>query len=184
MGQWITSKHRKFFIPERQKILKKINKDFGKFNCQTCVVAYEAAMRGIDIQVEENKWNSPIINLLAKRPEIAYQDKKTGLHPKPLDKKVNNKKEAMDFLKENIISNGRYELACKLILSDKLSHILCIEKTKDGFRMIDPQKGTMSNTQKEIEQYLNLIDFSKSLTLLRVDNMNFTPQFLDFIKSE
>ena len=149
-----------------------------------CVVAYEACMRGIDISVDENDWSSPIVSLLAKRPEIAYIDKQTGTHPKPLTRKIADASEALEFLKSNIKSGGRYEFVSKLCIQDGFSHILCIEKIKEGFRIIEPQNGTMSKTQVEVIQYLNLIDYSYPLTLLRVDNVDFTPQFLDFIRSK
>ena len=97
IGRWITAKHRHIFIAERQKVLDKINKQFGHFNCQTCVVAYEACMRGYDISVNENKWDNHIINLLAKRPEIAYQDPKTGLNPKPIKEKLQDYEQGFKF---------------------------------------------------------------------------------------
>lgn len=81
-----------------------------RVNCQTCVVAFEARLRGYDVTAK------PMITKeqreLARNSAIAWIDPLTGSAPKEIRAEgINNAKACKTWLEENVQAGARYTLA-------------------------------------------------------------------------
>lgn len=76
-------------------------------NCQTCVVAFEARMRGYDVRALPANRN-PYIRDLARDTTLAWIDPVTGEKPIKTHKKKGAKN--IDFLRSQTKDGGRYDL--------------------------------------------------------------------------
>ena len=153
-----------------------------KENCQTCVVAYEARLRGYDVEANPMKHGS-MSYAVSLNTRLPWIDPETGKNPEYIfDKKANNPKLFKEFLEKTIEPNQRYTMSFARKYKD--AHIISADRTEKGkLRLYDPQNGK-SYTGLSLSMYLKGIDYyhresdglNKAFTspqLLRVDNMNF-----------
>ena len=153
-----------------------------KENCQTCVVAYEARLRGYDVEANPMKYGS-MADRVSLNTSLPWIDPKTGKNPEYIfDETANNPELFKGFLEKTIKSNQRYTL--QFIWKKGGGHIISADRTEKGkIRLYDPQNGK-SYTGLFLSRYLKKIDYSHidsyglnyectSPQLLRVDNMNF-----------
>ena len=140
-------------------------------NCQTCVVALEARMRGFDVRALPNNRN-PYIRDLSHRTNLAYVDA-NGKNPSYITPKRGERK--MSFIERAVGDNGRYTLEFRHKYGYGDGHIVSVFKEKGSIKIYDPQSGEIIKNPKD---YLS----SKSnLKLLRVDNVDFDPTYVDYI---
>ena len=158
-------------------------------NCQSCVVCYEARLRGYDAETLANTPGSTL-ELLSRDTSLAWIDPQTGNHPQYIfDASIENANEYYDFMSATIEVGQRYTFQYVHKFSTVSGHIISVERTESGaLRMYDPQIGESFVGEKEIKEYLNskvgfgnLSHYENGSTyivrrvpqLMRVDNMDF-----------
>lgn len=151
------------------------NKLFGyKTNCQTCVVAFEARMRGYDVRALPNNRNGYIRDL-SYDTNLAYTDKDGNLpsyiHPSPREKKS-------AFLERCVQDGKRYTVEWTW-KNGHSGHIISVTRENGKLKFYDPQNGKIM----DFNQFQsNCLSRSKgNLKLLRVDNLEFNPEYANHI---
>lgn len=142
-------------------------------NCQTCVVVFEARLRGFDVEALPNNRNGYIRDL-SYDTTLAWIDPQTGTKPMQISKPHGVTKER--FLKGHVIEGRRYTLQFTHGRG-RNGHIVCIERIGGDLRIYDPQNGR-TYTKGEIRSYLSE---KSDLRLTRVDNCAINPHYADFI---
>lgn len=138
-------------------------------NCQTCVVAFEARQRGYDVRALPNNRN-PYIKDLAYRTNLAYLDA-NGNNPSYKTPKKGERK--IDFIGKTV-KDGRYTLEFSHGKGSS-GHIVSLQRINGEVVMYDPQTG---DKIVDIKGYLSQ---KTSLKILRVDNCDFDPQYVNYI---
>lgn len=160
-------------------------------NCQSCVVAYEARLRGYDVQAKGNH-NNPAAKHLSHYTHDAWIDPATGKPPDKLRNDpltVHTVKQTKKWLEDTIQPGERYTFSHGWKGRSRTGHIISADKDTSGaLRLYDPQVG---KTYKgaDIDGYLKRISTTSSvygmkisrLALTRVDNMRINPQYADGI---
>lgn len=164
-----------------------------RINCQSCVVAYEARLRGYDVEATGRNKKNPIQEKLSTNCESAWIDPATGKSPKPLtnDPKIRTAKQATKWLEENVEAGGRYTFAHGWKgTNGRNGHIVSVFRDKSGsLTIFDPQDGK-TYAGSDFDGYIGRIRSTWSsqqynprkrsgwesvthgrLELLRVDNM-------------
>lgn len=166
---------------------KNANPFYGKapeygINCQSCVVAFEARLRGFDVSAKPNYAiaNSTAMKL-AKNQNLAWKHNITGLKPIP---KVSNKQGAdlYNWLGKNIKDNQRFTFSYQYLnkFNEMKGHIICLDKTAKGkLRFYDPQTGN-TFIGGEVRRYIKKRNIFKS-NILRVDNCTFNTDIVEDI---
>lgn len=162
-------------------------------NCQSCVVAYEARLRGYDVTAKTKNGN-PDADYLASHTNEAWIDPATGKPPHLLHsdaKTVNTPKRGLDWLENNVKAGERYNFgfAWKDQGKKNVGHIITVDRDSKGkLRLYDPQNGKTYSGQ-DLKDYLSRIKWVKQshgfkfgfADLLRIDNMRINPQYADGI---
>ena len=175
---------------------EKPNPNFNKgggyrINCQTCVVAFEARLRGYDVSARSNTKGS-MLEELSYQTNKAWTDPETGMHPEYIvDRYSVTPGRYVRFLELTAQHNERYtlEFCWRERASDGSirGHIISMDRDESGnLRLYDPQ---ISRTYQgaEIENYLRDFDYSDSNDgrllprILRIDNLDFNPEIVDNI---
>lgn len=138
-------------------------------NCQTCVVALEARMRGFNVRALPNNRN-PYIKDLSHRTNLAYVDA-NGNNPEYKRPKTGERK--LSFI-ERTVQDGRYTLEFDNVHGGD-GHIISVFRENGSLTMYDPQNGRIIKNHKD---YLR--DCSR-LRILRVDNVEFDKNYVDYI---
>ena len=160
-------------------------------NCQTCVVALEARMRGYDVQAEGKTYVEQI--KLSLVPSLAWIDPKTGkgptlLFPETLDRMTSKKYAA--FLEQTVKEGERYNFNFKW-KNRHSAHIVSVFRKNGKLCIYDPQTNKMiggdpSNLNVKIPydniaKYLDNISLNFNATftprLYRVDNLSFNMDY-------
>lgn len=158
-------------------------------NCQSCVVAYEARLRGYDVQTKANTRGSKL-DELSRDTRLAWIDPATGKKPDWItDAKVTTAKRCKTWMEETIQPGERYTFQHGWKGRSRTGHIISADKDSNGnLRLYDPQNGkTMQGA--DIDQYLSRAKFTTTVygtkipraRLIRVDNMQFNPDMADGI---
>lgn len=115
-----------------------------RVNCQSCVVAYEARLRGYDVEAVGRTKKNQVQEKLATNAESAWIDPSTGKAPTVLhnDPKINTAKQATKWLDQNVEEGGRYEFSHGWKgTSGYNGHIVTVSKQGGSLRIFDPQNG-------------------------------------------
>ena len=136
-------------------------------NCQTCVVVFEARQRGYDVRTLPNNRN-PYIKDLSYWTNLAYIDE-NGNHPQYI---VPNKRENKTKFLDRVIEDGRYTLQ---FVKGGNGHIVSIQRINGVLTIYDPQSG------RKIANIGEYLRERKNLKILRVDNVEFDPQYVNYI---
>lgn len=166
-------------------------------NCQSCVVAFEARIRGYDVQALPN-YKNDTARALSRQTNLAWTDIKTGKPPDYIfdDKTTYNSKTYKSYLNKVIEKGRRYTIEFDLKgRGVRNGHIICIDRTESGtLRMYDPQNGKQyidrdiaegNRTRNSFNSYLGMMTFKSSTyglkynnppRILRIDNMRFNEQ--------
>lgn len=165
--------------------------DYGyRINCQSCVVAFEARLRGYDVQTKANTRGSKL-DELSRATNKAWIDPKTGTHPEYIrDESVTTPKKCRDWLENTIESGKRYTFQNSWKGRGRSGHIISADRDADGnLRLYDPQNGKVMKGD-DINAYLSRCKYTTSFyghkvstapRVLRVDNMQLNPEFTDSI---
>lgn len=158
-------------------------------NCQSCVVAFEARLRGYDVEASKV---TKLTDTLSWGVKNAWINPETGdvpndIVPQDFDRfkgKPYNPKKYIDFLNAEIEEGNRYNMSFTWKSSrSRKGHVVSIFKDKEGIKIYDPQSGKI---EKDLTTYFKEVKFiSNSLgiksneipRLYRVDNLSFNPEF-------
>lgn len=158
----------------------KQSKEFGgKYygyatNCQTCVVAFEARMRGYDVRALPNNRN-PYIKDLSHQTNLAFRD----LHGNsPSYISMGKGKSEFSFVQDTV-GEGRYTLQfIEKWCGEQDGHIISAFRVKGQLMLYDPQNGRRISGEKQIKRYLR---GKTELKMMRVDNMSFNEDYSNYI---
>lgn len=173
-----------------------INSDKSGYgmNCQSCVVAFEARLRGYDIEVMPYSKHS-VMKELAEHPEKAWIDPKTGANPLPQTLfGYNTPKRVMKYLEDNVKEGERYTLRYDTRESGGYcGHIVWMDRTESGMRIYDPQSGTIYEDRDYRDFIRTHIQYKSTsygmkiehpIDVLRVDDLEFNTEIVDQIVTE
>lgn len=160
-------------------------------NCQSCVVAYEARLRGYDVQTKSYN-NNPAAQHLARATADAWIDPATGKTATMLrndPSTVRTVKQTRQWMEDTIQTGERYTFRHGWKGRSRTGHIISADKDSSGaLRLYDPQTGK-TYTGSDVDGYLKNIKTTTTvygtklgrLGLTRVDNMRINPQYADGI---
>lgn len=169
----------------------KVNPRYGQpgfsMNCQTCVVAFEARLRGYDVTAKAYD-KSTSMKDLAQDTNLAWIDPATGKPPIPFNSPNDlAPKKFLKFLEDNIEQDARYTLRFANTPSGD-GHIVCLDRNEKGdLRIYDPQIGKVY-LDREMRNYIRKFTFRSTYQglkttyppdILRVDNLDLNKAFLD-----
>ena len=157
-------------------------------NCQTCVVAFEARLRGYDVEATQNTSGSAN-ETLSRKTNLVWIDPATGDHPEYIrNQQATTPKKCLAWLDATIQQGQRYTIQYHNKGSRHGGHIVNIDRNESGqLRIKDNQRGQMERSEwigeKSILGYLTKnVKYQISIygtkyatppSLLRVDNMEF-----------
>lgn len=165
-------------------------------NCQTCVVAYEARLRGFDVQAKPNDRTGKTAEL-SRNTNDAWIDPATGKAVEPFKYSKNQgaeipttAKQCRKWLNDQVEDGARYTFSFGWKGRGNTGHIISVDKDSRGhLRMYDPQNGKTLNS-KEVDTLLGRIRYTRTIAgikyktspnLLRVDDKQFNPKYIDNI---
>lgn len=163
-------------------------------NCQSCVVCYEARLRGYNVETLANTAGSKL-EALSHVTEAAWIDSATGKTPVKMSAPagMTTPKKYIGWLDKTIESDKRYtfEVFWKGYRNKIVGHIVHIGKDEKGKLFIyDPQTGK-KHDEKGITEILSraslrnrkIRGYTYDVTpkVLRVDNLSFNPKFMNDI---
>lgn len=160
-------------------------------NCQSCVVCYEARLRGYNVSTKPNTRGSKL-DKLSRQTYAAWLDPETGEYPKKIlpEKPVRNYKQYYEFLKEKLKEGERYNIGFMWKGRSRSGHIVTMYREKGDIILYDPQTGKKYKNEQMADEYLSrmkvagstyVISISSVPQLYRVDNMAFNPEYVDDI---
>lgn len=152
-------------------------------NCQSCVAAFEARLRGFRVMAKSYDDTSVVFKRLARNPARAFIDPFTRTHPEWLKAPdFNDWKDGLNYVKKTVKRNQRYIMTFKW--KDGDGHVISVIKPNKGSLFFyDPQDGNIY--EREDFRYLfEHIDFSKEYfqpKLLRVDHLHLDENILKYV---
>lgn len=165
-------------------------------NCQTCVVAYEARLRGYDVQAKPYAKGTDM-EKLARNTNAAWVNPMSGKQVSQYsysqhqdDGLPTTAKQCRKWLNENVQPGARYTFSHGWKGRGSSGHIISIDKDSSGhLRLYDPQSGK-TMTGKDVDTYLSRVRYTRTIygtkyktapNLLRVDNLQFNPRYINNI---
>jgi len=159
-------------------------------NCQSCVVAFEARLRGYNVQALPYKKGSKFEEL-SRHTNLAWIDPATGKHPEYMyDDTATTAKKFLSFLENNIKSKQRYTLEFSWKGRNSSGHIVSLDRDTSGkLRIYDPQSG-VTYTGGNVAKYLGQIKYTMTVyghkmparpKVLRVDDKQFNMDIVNEI---
>lgn len=175
---------------------KNVNPNFFKSNdpgyrtnCQSCVVTYEARLRGYDVTTKPKNKNG-LAQVLALGTHRAWLDPKTGEEISPPPRlEVKNAKALKQVVIDTVQKGERYNMSFRW-KNRNSGHIVTFEKDAMGMIfMYDPQSGQRFSADG-FEAYFKQFQYQKQWNgqmnnvaprLYRIDNLVINPVFADAI---
>lgn len=158
---------------------KNANPNYGKgleysLNCQSCVIAFEARLRGYNVCAKPNYKlpNSTAVNL-ARNQSLAWKHNVTGFRPS-FKISIEQGASLYNWLQKEVKKGQRFTFGYRYLgkNGNQLGHIVCIDRTvKNQLRMYDPQVGK-TYISGDIRRFIQSRGIIKS-KLLRIDNCTF-----------
>lgn len=153
-----------------------------KKNCQSCVVSFEARLRGYDVKTLP-KTKGSVLDALSRRTNLAWIDPSTNDNPKYISNKdALTPTKFYKFVEQTIEKDKRYTLQFVWAGRGSGGHILSIDRDESGaLRLYDPQVNR-SYMGDYIKQYFKLFKYTETFygvksevapKILRIDNMEF-----------
>lgn len=153
-------------------------------NCQTCVVSYEARLRGFDVKARPNLKSNSATQRLMHNTNNAFYNPKTGDYVEYIfDNSANTPLKFYKYLDDTLKSDSRYTIQFTWKGSKYSGHILTINKDTNGIiSMYDPQVNRTTVGKESLIEYFKRIKYAKradaTITdypmncpkLMRVDN--------------
>lgn len=143
-------------------------------NCQTCVVAHEARMRGYDVEAKARSSSNGYQVALAYDTASGYIDPVTNQKPKLTP--ISSRQTAYNEMDAIMQQGERYELEFRHASG---GHIITVSKTDTGeLQLYDPQTNKKASGRTEIASYFDE-RMARDISVLRVDNLDFNQKVLD-----
>ena len=152
-------------------------------NCQTCVVVFEARLRGFDIEAKPFIEDSNFLKL-AEQTNLAWLDS-NGNHPEYIYNLDANTTDAMyDFISDTVKPGERYTLQGIWKGPCEWGHIMSVFREETGNLVFyDPQVNLTYNERGIKENVLSMMQKGSTeddtIKLLRIDNLSFDKQIVD-----
>ena len=173
------------------KVNPQFNESEGyKNNCQTCVVAYEARLRGYDVNALPFKKGS-MLDRLSRHTNLAWIDPATGENPEYIkDDKATTPKKFLAFLEKVVQSGSRYTLQFAWKGRRRIGHIVSLDRDDNNvLRLYDPQNG-VTYSYEQLKRYLTRLKYTTTLygeklalvpKLLKIDELQFDTEVVNEI---
>lgn len=157
-------------------------------NCQTCVVAFEARLRGYNVKAKPYTPGS-VLEELSRKTYLAWINPRTG---KPTAQapaawgQGGNRKTTV-FLKEKLKPGERYVMQFSWKGREADAHIVNLDLNDDGrLRIKDNQRSADEQSEwigdAAVNKYLREVNCRKdSLIVYRIDNLEFNREVVDEI---
>lgn len=150
-------------------------------NCQSCVVAYEARLRGYNVEAKGKNGYNQIQNSLSRDGSIAWKDPATGQQATRLinDPKIRTSKQIHKWVDENVKEGERYTFGHGWKgTKGYTGHVISATKQNGELKLFDPQDGK-NYTGNAVAEYMSNVKGTCNLggttvgrlRLTRVDNM-------------
>lgn len=159
-------------------------------NCQTCVVAFEARLRGYDVAARANTKGSTL-ERLSHYTALAWIDPKTGRHPSYIrEPRIKTPKGFLSLINRTVEQGNRYTLEFGWKGYRSAGHIVNLDRNEKGqIRIKDNQRSPLEKSEwigdREVLQYLSQMKYGTSgPAILRIDNMYFDKAIVDQIFAE
>lgn len=161
-----------------------------RINCQSCVVSFEARLRGYNVQTLPNTKGSKLAEL-ARATNMAWIDPATGQFPAYIfDDAATTVKKFSDFLEKTVEAQKRYTLQFSWKGRSRSGHIISMDRTEEGvLRFYDPQTGKTYIGQ-DATNYLKQLKYTMSVggmkiparpKILRIDDKQFNLDMVNHI---
>lgn len=160
-------------------------------NCQSCVVAYEARLRGYDVEAMSYTGNDTA-EMLSLNTRSAWVDPETGDLPdfEPVERgKVYDRSSFGQYLESTVKTGARYTLEFKW-KNARGGHIISVDRDEDGkLRLYDPQSGKDYSKDYARDELLGRMRYEESWgasppNLLRVDTLSFREDVVNNVVKE
>lgn len=160
-------------------------------NCQTCVVAFEARLRGYNVSAKPNKPGS-MLERLSRFTNLAWIDPKTGKHPTYFrNYDLKSAKKYLPYVNKIVEQGKRYTIEFCWKGRGYGGHIVNLDRNEAGqLRIKDNQRSVHEKSEwvgdEEVLQYLSRMKYSVNTVpeILRIDNMYFDKSVVDQIMEE
>lgn len=160
-------------------------------NCQTCVVAFEARLRGYNVSAKPNTKGS-MLERLSRFTNLAWIDPKTGKHPVYFrNYDLKSAKKYLPYVNSIVEQGKRYTIEFAWKGRGNSGHIVNLDRNEKGqLRIKDNQRSPFEKSEwvgdEEVLQYLSRMKYSQYTVpeILRIDNMYFDKQVVDQILEE
>lgn len=140
-------------------------------NCQSCVVVYEARLRGLDIATKEFI-KGGVSDFLGSDTSLAWRTTE-GKHPKRKYLYADRTKDMIADFETLTQNGGRYHIGINYE-NDKQGHVLCAKRIDRGeIILYDPQR----NGIVELSEYKDIV----YIEILKVDELLFDSDILGSI---
>ena len=162
------------------------------FNCQSCVVAFEARLRGYDVAALPYASHGAAKEL-AEEYNRAWIDPETGARPQcTIADGANTPRRVLSFLEEHV-KEGRYTLRFSLDIDTGDGHIVSVHRNESGaLRIYDPQTGNIYE-DAAMRDYIKTfklkgtmmgLKIERPVELLRVDDKEFNRALVEQVLEE
>ena len=159
-------------------------------NCQSCVVTYEARLRGYDVKTLPNKKGSKLEEL-SMSTNKAWIDPLTGEFPEFIfDDTITTPKGYLKFMESVIEKDKRYTIRFNWKGRSRSGHIISLSRDENGLlKLYDPQVGRNYSGDKVLA-YLKQMKFQTSFggtkinmppQIMRVDDKEFNLDMINYI---
>ena len=162
------------------------------FNCQSCVVAFEARLRGYNVAALPYARHGAAKDL-AEEYNRAWIDPESGARPRcTIADGANTPRRVLSFLEEHV-GEGRYTLRFSLDIETGGGHIVSVHRNESGaLRIYDPQTGRiyegadMRNYIKtfKLKGTIMGLKIERPVELLRVDDVDFNKAIVEQVLEE
>lgn len=156
--------------------------DGYRTNCQSCVVAYEARLRGYNVEVLPNKKGS-VLEKLSHHSKDAWIDLNTGEVAEVDNLSSSSAKKMYNELDSKIEKGKRYVFRM-VWKRDVCGHVVSMGKDDKGMYLYDPQSGKTFREDELIHSYLDRVStrgYNRKPWLLRIDDKAFNPDYYNQI---
>lgn len=164
-----------------------------RVNCQSCVVTYEARLRGYDLSTLPK---GAAGDKVSRKTNLAWIDPATKTHPEYIyDEAADTPKRLYKFLREKLETDARYTIEFAWKGRSNSGHIISLSKDSEGWlKLYDPQTGAHTEREKVLTYFDDLklktripglkITVPIPAKVLRVDGMEFNMDIVNDLMEE
>lgn len=131
-------------------------------NCQSCVVTFEARLRGYNVKTRPNTKGS-MLEKLSYNTRFVWVNPKTGNYPQFIERGANYKNKELSWLRDTVEANKRYVISFDW-KTCRYGHIVTIRKIDGHLQIYDPQTNKYYN-DNETGEFDNFFQNAKKIPL-------------------